>query len=122
MEAAAGQLRVDHPGRDERAELLHALLAENPEVSLGEVAQRLNVSYTGASHLFAREVGLPLRTYLHWVKCMRATQFFNGRTTLTEIAQLAGFSDSAHLSRAWQRRYGLPPSYLRDRSHVRIFD
>jgi AraC-like DNA-binding protein len=53
---------------------------------------------------------------------MRATQFFNGQATLTEIAQLAGFSDSAHLSRAWQRRYGLPPSYLRDRSHVRIFD
>jgi AraC-like DNA-binding protein len=121
VETAATRLRVG-ASRDERTETLHALLRENPECSLGEVARLLNVSYTAASHLFARAVGLPLRTYQHWLKCMRATQFFNGQATLTEIAQLAGFSDSAHLSRAWQRRYGLPPSYLRDRSHVRIFD
>ena len=121
VETAAGQLQVAG-SRDERAETLHALLQENPECSLAEVARLLNVSYTGASHLFARAVGLPLRTYQHWMKCMRATQFLNGQATLTEIAQLAGFSDSAHLSRAWQRRYGLPPSYLRDRAHVRIFD
>jgi AraC family transcriptional regulator, arabinose operon regulatory protein len=108
--------------RDERTETLHALLREKPECSLGELARVLNVSYTGASHLFARSVGLPLRTYQHWIKCMRATQHFRGDATLTQIAQLAGFTDSAHLSRAWQRRYGLPPSYVRDGAHVRIID
>lgn len=107
---------------DERTAFLHALLRGKPDCSLDEVARELNVSYTNASHLFARAVGLPLRTYQHWIKCMRATQLFGGETTLTEIAQRAGFADSAHLSRAWQRRYGLSPSYLRDRAHVRVFD
>jgi AraC-like DNA-binding protein len=121
IETAVTQLALDER-RDQRVALLHALLAANPECTLEEVARALNVSYTGASHLFARSVGLPLRTYQHWIKCMRATQMFRGEATLTEIAQRAGFTDSAHLSRAWQRRYGFPPSYVRDQSHVRIID
>ena len=120
IEAAIEELGVEGT-RDERTLLLLGLLRERPDCSLAEVAQLLNVSYTGASHLFARAVGLPLRTYQHWIKCMRATQHFSGEATLTEIAQLAGFTDSAHLSRAWQRRYGLAPSYLRNSEHVRIF-
>lgn len=119
IETAVTQMAVAER-RDERAALLHALLQRKPDCSLEEVARALNVSYTGASHLFARSVGLPLRTYQHWIKCMRATQLFQGDATLTEIAQRAGFADSAHLSRAWQRRYGLPPSYVRDPSHVRV--
>ena len=119
IETAVTQLaQGEH--RDERTALLHALLRQNPDCSLDEVARALNVSCTGASHLFARSVGLPLRTYQHWIKCMRATQWFGGDATLTEIAQRAGFADSAHLSRAWQRRYGFPPSYVRDPSHVRV--
>ena len=119
VEATLEQL-ADGGARDERAEFLHALLRENPDCSLGEIARRLNVSYTAASHLFARRVGLPLRTYQHWIKCMRATQHFRAAIPLTEIAQLAGFTDSAHLSRTWQRRFGMPPSYLRDDRHVHV--
>jgi AraC-like DNA-binding protein len=51
---------------------------------------------------------------------MRATRHFSAEIPLTEIAQLAGFTDSAHLSRTWQRRFGMPPSYLRDVAHVEI--
>jgi AraC-like DNA-binding protein len=108
--------------RDGRATLLHALLREKPDCSLEDVASALNVSYTRASHLFARSVGLPFRTYQHWVKCMRATQWFGGERTLAEIARVAGFADSAHLSRARQRRYGICPSYFHDRKRVRLFD
>ena len=120
--AAATELLAVGVRRDERFEILHAMLQHHPDCSLEEVARLLGVSYTAASHLFARAVGIPLRTYQHWIKCMRATDYFNGEKTLTEIAQLAGFSDSAHLSRAWQRRYGLTPSYLRDHRRVRIHD
>ena len=120
--SAATELLAVSASPDDRLALLHALLRDQPDCTLDEVARLLGVSYTGASHLFARAVGIPLRTYQHWVKCMRATDHFAGGKTLTEIAQLAGFSDSAHLSRAWQRRYGLTPSYLRDSRHVRIHD
>lgn len=106
--------------RDERAEQLHAMLRENPDCSLGDVARELKVSYTGASHAFARAVGLPLRSYQHWMKCMRASSLLGRDVKLTEIARVAGFADSSHLSRSWQRQYGLPPSYIRDDAHVRI--
>src|SRR5262245_17687419 len=56
---------------DGRTALLHALLREKPGCTLDDVARTLDVSYTAASHLFARAVRLPLRTYQHWIKCMR---------------------------------------------------
>jgi AraC family transcriptional regulator, arabinose operon regulatory protein len=107
-------------GRGERVERIHAMLRESPGCSLGELARQLNVTYTAASHLFARNVGLPLRTYQHWMKCVVANQHFRSEIPLTDVAQLAGFTDSAHLSRSWQRRFGMPPSYLRDERHVQI--
>jgi AraC family transcriptional regulator of arabinose operon len=119
VETAAAQLQGRVP-RDDRAELLREYLREHPACSLGELARELNLSYTGASHLFARAVGLPLRSYQHWLKCMRATEQFDADVQLTQIAQQAGFTDLAHLSRSWQRRYGLSPSYLRDSEHVRV--
>jgi AraC-like DNA-binding protein len=105
---------------DRHAELLHALLLESPDCSLGDLAHHLNVTYTAASHLFTRSVGLPFRTYRHWLKCARANQHFSTPLSLTHVAQLAGFTDSAHLSRSWQRRFGMPPSYLRDGRHVQL--
>ena len=120
VKTAEGQL----PGprrRDPRAELLHELLRENPACSLGDLARELRLSYTGASHLFSRAVGLPLRSYQHSVKRLRAAERLHEDVSLTEIAHQAGFTDSAHLCRAHQRHYGLPPSYIRDAQHVRLF-
>jgi hypothetical protein len=39
-----------------RAAMLHAMLRENSGCTLGDLARALNVSYTAASHLFARSV------------------------------------------------------------------
>jgi AraC-like DNA-binding protein len=39
---------------------------------------------------------------------------------LTQLAHESGFTDSAHPTHAWQRSFGLPPSYTRDRSHVHV--
>lgn len=108
---------------DPRADLLHALLRENPICTLDDVARELNVSYTGASHLFSRAVGLPLRTYRHWIKCMRAAEMLTGGdANLTQVADTAGFTDLPHLSRTWQHKYGMSPSYVRDAGRVRFVD
>ena len=44
-------------------------------------------------------------------------QFASGRS-FTGIAHAAGFSDSAHLSHTWQRRYGLSPSEVRSDKYI----
>ena len=120
VEAAVRQLpRV---GRVDRAAgRLHELLRENPACSLPELARELRLSYTGTSHYFSREIGLPLRSYQLWLKYMTASELRLKGGTLTEIAHAAGFADSSHLCRSWQASYGLSPSYARDASRVRIF-
>ena len=119
IEAAVGML--PGPPRDAgRADLLHELLRENPGCSLDQLARELKLSYTAASHAFSRSIGMPLRTYQHWLKCMRATEQLHADVHLTQIAHESGFADSAHLSRTWRRSYGLAPSYIRDERHVRL--
>lgn len=117
VEAAAARVRSR---RDVGSDALYAFLREHADGTLAEMARALDVSYTAASHLFTREMGLPFRTYRHWIKCMRAEERFVSKHKLTEIALDAGFADSAHLSRSWQRRFGFSPSHLRDPRRVRI--
>ena len=63
------------PPRDvARADFLRGMLREKPACSLGELARELKLSYTAASHVFSQAIGLPLRTYQQWLKCMRATE------------------------------------------------
>lgn len=100
---------------------LHQLLREKPDCSLPELARELKLSYTGTSHYFSREVGLPLRSYRLWLKYMKASELRFKGGTLTEVAHAAGFADSSHLCRSWHSSYGLSPSYARDNSRVRVF-
>jgi AraC-like DNA-binding protein len=119
VETTVGELRASIE-EDDRADRLHRLLARNPACTLEDVARELNVSYSGASHVFSRTIGLPLRSYQHWLKCMRAEEMFAADVRLTEIAEAAGFTDLPHLSRTWQRNFGMAPSYVRDSQNVRI--
>jgi len=114
------ELHHERDTPDARAARLHRLLQRQPTCTLEDVARELDVSYSRASHLFTRTVGLPLRSYQHWLKCMRAEEMFGADLRLTEIAQTSGFTDLPHLSRAWQNHYGFSPSYIRDPGHVRI--
>jgi AraC-like DNA-binding protein len=107
---------------DGRAELLRAFLRDHPGCSLADVARELDVSYARASRLFSRAMGMPLRTYQHWLKCMRAERHFSEDVPWTRVAHEAGFTDSSHLARTWQRSYGHSPSYIRDGRHVRVVD
>ena len=44
---------------------------------------------------YSRAVGMPLRTYQHWLKCMKAAQQFGVNLPWTQVAQEAGFTDRA---------------------------
>lgn len=92
---------------------LLAWLQQHPEASLGELAARLGVSYHRMSHLFTQVLGLPFRHWRAFARTRRAAQHFKTASTLTGIAHEAGYADSAHLSRTWQRTYGLSPSFVR---------
>jgi AraC-like DNA-binding protein len=58
------------------------------------------------------ETGLPFRTYVLWLRLIRAADAHAGGLSLTEAAQDAGFADSAHLSRTFKRMFGIPAAAL----------
>ena len=63
-------------------------------------------------HLFVEQTGLAFRTYLLWLRLVKAVAVYSEGASLTEAAHLSGFSDSAHFSRVFKRTFGLPATTL----------
>jgi AraC-like DNA-binding protein len=99
---------------DRRVRLMIRWAHENIGGTLGlrEIAGVVGLSPSRASHLFVEETGLPFRTYVLWMRLIRAVDAHSGGLSLTEAAHEAGFSDSAHLSRTFRRMFGLPATAL----------
>jgi AraC family transcriptional regulator len=105
--------------RDERPEVrvrkMSAWAAERLEtpVSLVDAARHVGLSSGRARHLFVEQTGLPFRTYLLWLRLVRAVELYSGGSSLTEAAHGAGFSDSSHFSRTFRRMFGIAADSLR---------
>lgn len=105
--------------RDERPEVrvrkMSAWAAARLEtpVRLEDVAAHVGLSPGRARHLFVDQTGLPFRTYLLWLRLMRAVQLFSAGSSLTSAAHGAGFSDSSHFSRTFRRMFGIAADSLR---------
>jgi AraC-like DNA-binding protein len=78
--------------------------------SAEEAAKICNLSVDRFLHLFKQELGLPFRKFLQWVKLRRSLKYLKSGCTLTEIAQIGGFFDSAHLSRFFKESFGITPT------------
>ena len=72
-----------------------------------EVANQLALSESRFLHLFSEELGITWRSYLLWRRMMCAIQALVNNQSATEAAHLAGFSDSAHLSRTFRNNFGM---------------
>lgn len=112
-ELAPGSERDERPEvRVRKMSAWAAARLETP-VSLTDVAKHVGLSPGRARHLFVDQTGLPFRTYLLWLRLMRATELFSGGSSLTDAAYGAGFSDSSHLSRTFRRMFGIAADSLR---------
>jgi len=72
-----------------------------------QVASQIALSESRFLHLFSEELGITWRPYLLWRRMMCAIQALTNNTSATEAAHLAGFSDSAHLSRTFRKTFGM---------------
>jgi AraC family transcriptional regulator len=82
-------------------------------ISLDDAASFVGLSPGRARHLFVEQTGLPFRTYLLWLRLMRAVEIYSGGASLTHAAHGAGFADSAHFSRTFRRMFGIAAASLR---------
>lgn len=100
--------------RDPRIQKMIAWVAARLDeaVTLEEVAAFVRLSPGRTRHLFVQETGLPLRTFLLWLRLTRALEIFAHGASLTEAAHGAGFADSAHLSRTFRRMFGIAAGSL----------
>ena len=81
-------------------------------LSLAEAAKGIYLSPSRLRHLFVEQTGLAFKTYLLWLRLVKAVQIYSQGESLTEAAHLAGFADSAHFSRIFRRTFGLPATTL----------
>jgi AraC family transcriptional regulator len=81
-------------------------------LDLAAASAGIYLSTSRLRHLFVEQTGLAFKTYLLWLRLMRALQVYADGASLTEAAHSAGFSDSAHFSRIFKRTFGLPATTL----------
>ena len=105
---------------DPREPLIRELLENGRDLTLTDLARELGTSYFWASRLMTEVFGMSFRDYKSWQKLQRVFHLLHSDRSITEIAHAAGFTDSAHLSRTYQRWFGQPPSYSRNRNNVRV--
>ena len=104
---------------DKRIErVLQAIRANAGQIQLRELSVVACLSPDRLTHLFAQQVGVSVKRYALWTKVRRTVQQFTGHRPLTDVALVSGFTDAAHMSRTFQRYFGLPPSFLANQVRV----
>ena len=81
-------------------------------LSLTRASKGIHLSPSRLRHLFVEQTGLPFKSYLLWLRLVRAVHEYSQGLSLTEAAHQAGFADSAHFSRVFRRTFGLPVTAL----------
>jgi AraC-like DNA-binding protein len=71
------------------------------------VADQLALSESRFLHLFSEELGIAWRPYLLWRRMICAIQAMINNRSATDAAHMAGFCDSAHLSRTFRNNFGM---------------
>jgi len=102
--------------RRELVEAARLVLNERLESppSLGELAASLGCSPFHLSHVFRRGAGLSLRRYFGRLRARAAAQrLAEGARDLTALALDLGYADHSHMTNAFRREWGLPPSRFR---------
>lgn len=94
-------------------ELMQDRLAE--ELTLSELAAEAGLGVSAFSRAFAKSLGTTPGRWLSGLRLERARELVaESSLPLVEIAAAAGYSDQAHLTAAFTRRFGMPPGRWRN--------
>lgn len=108
------------PEPDPRVLWMMEQIQNEPSRELTALSAQLDLSVEHASRLFSSQVGLSLRVYALSCKIRLAARYLGRGHPLTDVAQMAGFADSAHFAKVWARCYGAPPSTYFPAARMRV--
>lgn len=86
---------------------IQAQLSRGDDVNRDELARLAGLSPSRFSHWFVEQSGVPFRSYKKWLKLKVALSALMAGEKPAEAASLAGFSDQAHMSRAFSQAFGV---------------
>jgi AraC family transcriptional regulator len=89
-------------------------------ITLAALAAAAHRSPSRLAHRFRAGTGVPLRRYVLWCRLRAAAEAAMRGSSLTEAAHVAGFADSAHLSRTFRATFGIAPSFLFERGRFSV--
>ena len=82
---------------------------------VSEISSQLNLSPRHLARLFARHLGVSPASYIEQARLDQAkTLLQNTSTPIKGIANTVGYESIHHFSRAFSRRFGLPPGVFRE--------
>ncbi|MFJ5489383.1 helix-turn-helix domain-containing protein, partial [Hansschlegelia beijingensis] len=84
--------------------------ASEEGVSVPELARLCGLSASRLQHLFASEVGVPIRRYRAWSRMRGAIAEIVAGASFTQAAHAAGFADQAHFAHDFRRTFGAAAS------------
>lgn len=83
--------------------------------TMDRLAKRIGLSRRQLERLFVAETGRSPASFLAELRLERADWMIrSGNLQFTRIAEMAGFADSSHLTRAYRKRFGRTPSQARE--------
>ncbi|WIV13699.1 helix-turn-helix transcriptional regulator [Proteiniborus sp. MB09-C3] len=78
-----------------------------------DVINNVFLSKSRVTHLFKKEMRIPLMKYITWKRLINASKtLIISQKTITDTAYLYGFADSAHFSRVFKENFGISPSQI----------
>lgn len=87
-----------------------------PDMSIAQVAQSLGLSEGHLSHVFKRETGKTLGSYITEVRMGRAKELLKDcRSKVYEVAEAVGYRDITYFSAAFKKTMGVSPSEFQKR-------
>lgn len=95
----------------EAVEFMEKNLAEN--LKIFEIAAHCNTSVTVLKRIFSKYSGVGIHKYFLKLKLKRASALLSDGRTVTETADILGFSDQGYFSKAFRRETGASPSELK---------
>ncbi len=105
---------------DRRIEKIVALIKADPgkEFRLDELSQFVNLSPSRVSHLFKRDTGMSVISFVRAVRIRAAEELLkNSYLSIKEIRLKIGFTDESNFVRAFEKVHDTPPSRYRNSCH-----
>lgn len=88
-------------------ELINACDCEDPVHLVKDIAKTINISESRLSHLFKKETGMTLKSYIVLHKLQRTYQMLFKGESITTAAVVSGFDSASHFASANKKMTGM---------------